>query len=93
MANVLISADSTCDISGELLENTKALLIPLHIILDDKSYDDGVDIRPDDIYENFAKTGALPKTSAINTQEYIDIFTPYIAKLTRMKPLTGGVEL
>lgn len=80
MANVLISADSTCDISGELLENTKALLIPLHIILDDKSYDDGVDIRPDDIYENFAKTGALPKTSAINTQEYIDIFTPYIEK-------------
>ena len=80
MAKVLISADSTCDISGELLESTGALLIPLHIILNDKSYDDGVDIKPDDIYENFSKTGTLPKTSAINTQEYIDRFTPYLEK-------------
>ena len=61
MAKVLISADSTCDISGELLESTGALLIPLHIILNDKSYDDGVDIKPDDIYENFSKTGMFMK--------------------------------
>ena len=78
MAKILLSADSTCDVSGELLERCKAKLIPLHIILNEKSYDDGVNIKPDDIYANFAKTGKLPKTSAINTQEYIDIFKPYI---------------
>ncbi len=78
MLKILLSADSTCDISGELLEKTGAILMPLHIILDGKSYDDGVDITPDEIYEHFAATGKLPKTSAINTQEYIDKFKPYI---------------
>lgn len=93
MAKVLISADSTCDISGELLESTGALLIPLHIILNDKSYDDGVDIKPDDIYENFSKTGTLPKTSAINTQEYIDIFTPYLEKGYEIVHISLGSSL
>ena len=78
MAKIFLSADSTCDVSGELLERCKAELMPLHIVLEDKSYDDGVNIKPDDIYENFARTGKLPKTSAINTQEYIDKFRPLV---------------
>lgn len=78
MSKIVLSADSTCDISGELLERCQAELIPLHIILDDKSYDDGVNIKPDDIYANFAATGKLPKTAAINTQEYIDRFQPLV---------------
>jgi len=78
MSKILLSADSTCDISGELLARTKVNLFPMHIILGENSYDDGVDIRPDDIYANFKATGKLPKTAAINTQEYIDKFKPYI---------------
>ncbi|HCA56282.1 MAG: DegV family protein [Acutalibacteraceae bacterium] len=78
MSKILLSADSTCDISGELLERTKVQLFPLHIILGEKSYEDGVNITPDEIYANFRATGKLPKTAAINTQEYIDAFKPYI---------------
>ena len=78
MAKILLSADSTCDISGKLLERTGVRLFPMHIILGEKSYDDGVNIRPDEIYANFRATGKLPKTAAINTQEYIDAFKPFI---------------
>lgn len=78
MAKIMLSADSTCDISGELLNRTKAKLFPLHIILGETSYDDGVNIHPDEIYANFRATGKLPKTAAVNTQEYIDFFQPYI---------------
>ena len=63
MAKILLTADSTCDISGELLESTHAQLMPLHIILNEKSFDDGVDITPDEIYRNFDRTGKLPKTA------------------------------
>ena len=77
-AKILLTADSTCDISGELLESTKAQLMPMHIILDEQSFDDGVDITPDEIYAHFGRTGKLPKTAAINTQEYIDKFRPYL---------------
>ncbi len=78
MSKILLSADSTCDISGKLLKSTGARLFPMHIILGEKSYDDGVNITPDEIYANFRATGTLPKTAAINTQEYIDTFKPYI---------------
>ena len=80
MSKILLSADSTCDISGELIERSGVRLIPLHIILEEKSYEDGVNIHPDDIYRSFEQTGKLPKTAAVNTQEYIDIFKPYIAE-------------
>ncbi len=78
MSRILLSADSTCDISGELLESTGARLFPMHIILGEKSYNDGVDIKPDDIYANFNATGRLPKTAAVNVGEYYDHFKPFV---------------
>ena len=67
---VLLTADSTCDLSAELKERYKVQTFPLHIVLGGKSYDDSVDIMPDQIYEHFYQTGELPKTSAVNMEEY-----------------------
>ena len=78
MAKIILSADSTLDVSGELLKSTGAILFPMHIILGETSYDDGVNIHPDEIYANFNSTGKLPKTAAINTAEYMERFKPYI---------------
>ena len=78
MSKIIISTDSTSDIPPELLEKTGIITVPLHVILDGKTYDDLIDIVPDDIYAHFEKTGNLPKTAAVNTQEYIDKFKPYI---------------
>lgn len=75
---ILLSADSTCDLTKEMMEKYHVKLIPLHIILGEKSYDDSVDITPDEIYKNFEATGTLPKTAAVSVQEYLDIFSPYI---------------
>ena len=75
---ILISADSTCDLPKEILEKYHILTTPLHIVLGENTYEDLVNITPEDIYAHFAKTGQLPKTSAVNIQEYIDIFKPYV---------------
>lgn len=75
---VIISADSTCDLPKEILEKYNIITTPLHVTLGEKTYDDLVNITPDEIYEYFEKTGKLPKTSAVNMQEYIDKFKPYI---------------
>lgn len=80
MRKVLLSADSTCDLLDSQKEKYQILSCPLHIILDDKSYDDSVDIFPEELYESFRKTGHLPKTAAVNTEEYIEKFRPYIEK-------------
>lgn len=75
---IIISCDSTSDITPELLEKHGIITVPLHVVLEGKTYDDLVDITPDDIYAHFEKTGNLPKTAAANMQEYIDKFKPYV---------------
>ncbi len=74
MSRIILSADRTCDIGPELQEKYSVNLISYSITLNDKKYMDSVDIFPDDLYEAFHKDGTLPKTSAINPQEYIEYF-------------------
>jgi len=74
MSNIILSADSTCDLSEELKKRYNVNCQPLHVHLGNKLYRDGVDITPDMIYETFDKEKILPKTSAPNPQEYIDYF-------------------
>lgn len=75
--NVIISSDSTTDLSTELKERYNIATLPLGINLGDKTYVDGVDITPDDIYEHHRKTGELPKTSAANLGESLDFFKQF----------------
>ena len=74
MSKIIISSDSTCDLSAELKEKYGIKIIPLGVTLGDKVYRDGVDINPDDIYAHHKKTGELPKTTAANVGESMDFF-------------------
>lgn len=64
MKEVRIIADSTCDLSDELLEKYNITVIPLFIQLDDKSYLDKLEITPKEIFEWSDKNGKTPKTAA-----------------------------
>ena len=75
--NILISADSTCDLSAELRERYNVSIIPLGVTLGDKTLFDGVDITPDQIYAYHEETGILPKTTAANVGDCIDYFKPF----------------
>lgn len=75
---VLLTADSTCDLSEELVKRFDVVINPLHVVLDEQSYLDGVDLTPDDIYRVYNEKKLLPKTAAINTAEFVDFFTPYL---------------
>ncbi|MBO5020550.1 MAG: DegV family protein [Clostridia bacterium] len=75
--NIVITSDSTSDLSPELRERYNIITIPLGVTLGEKNYLDGVDITPDDIYEHHAKTGELPKTAAANVSDCIDFFKTF----------------
>ena len=75
--NIIITSDSTSDLSPALRERYNIKTIPLGVNLGDKTYFDGVDITPDDIYEYHKKTGELPKTTAANVGDCIDFFKPF----------------
>lgn len=75
---VLLTADSTCDLSAEIKERFHVITKPLHIVLEEKNYDDGVNLTPDDIYRTYHEKKVLPKTAAVNAVEFTDFFTPYL---------------
>lgn len=66
---VKIFADSTCDLSEELVKRYDITVVPLHIVLDDREYLDGVEIGPDEIYAWADEHKATPKTSAVSIED------------------------
>ena len=76
--SVKIIADSTCDLSKDLLEKYDISVLPLHIVLGDKEYKDGLEISPDEIYEWSNANKEAPKTSAAAISDTIDIYSKYL---------------
>lgn len=77
---VQIIADSTCDLSQELLEKYNIKILPLMINLEGDSYKDGVEITPDEIYQWSDKVGKTPKTACPSLGDAIDFLTPFTQK-------------
>lgn len=75
---IVLCADSTCDLSPELIEKYQVKILPMHVNLEENSYLDGVDINPDAIYEYYHEHKVLPKTAALNMDEFIDFVKPFI---------------
>jgi len=74
---IKLTADSTIDLSQELVKKFDVEIIPLTVILGDKEHKDGIDICPDDIYRFVEKTGILPKTAATNPELFYEVFKRY----------------
>ena len=90
---VVITADSTCDLSREILARFDIRVIPLTILLGDESYLDGVGFDAQDIYSRYRKDGTLPKTSAPGIQQFMDFFTPILDKGCEIVHLDISAEL
>lgn len=80
MEKIKIFADSTCDLSPELIEQHDIGIIPLNIIFGDDIFQDGVDITTKELYEKVEKYKSLPKTSAASPGVFKTAFEPYINK-------------
>ncbi len=70
-----ITADSTCDLGRDLIERYDIGILPLYVQLGEKTYRDGIDIQPDDIYAHVAAGGGLATTAAVNLADYVRAFT------------------
>ena len=75
---VKIFSDSTMDLSSELKERYNVSMLPLHVLLGEDEYLDGVNITPDEIYKWADANKTTPKTSAPSIEDAVDVFKPYI---------------
>lgn len=70
---IKIMADSTCDLSEEIVQKYNIGVAPLNIIIGDKSYKDKIDIKPDEFYNLLESVIESPTTSMPSPDEYIKI--------------------
>ncbi len=73
--NIKVSADSTCDLSPELIESYGIGITPLYIVRDEQTLRDGLDVKPADLYRWFRESGKLCRTAAVNVADYIAFFS------------------
>ncbi len=76
MSNIRIMADSTCDLSPELIEAYGITVLPLNIVMDGTGYLDGVETNPDAIYAWADANQTTPKTSAPGLAAAIEFLRP-----------------
>ncbi len=72
---IKISADSTCDLSPELIREHQIATVSLIVNKGDESYHDGIDITPDEVFAHVAAGNPLCTTSAVPIGEYEEFFT------------------
>ena len=70
---IRMTADSTCDLSPELIRKYNIGITPLSVIIDGKVFHDGVDVTPRDIFRA-SDAGQSVRTAAVNTYEYREFF-------------------
>ena len=71
---IKITADSTCDLSPELVRELDVEIVPLYVIEDEQTFRDGIGYTPDNIFRHFEETGRLCKTAAVNVTDYQEVF-------------------
>ena len=71
--------DSASDLSKELYKEYDIDMVPLNVLIDDKSYEDVIEIEPKTIYDEL-KNGKSAKTSQPVPEAFKAIFTEYAEK-------------
>jgi DegV family protein with EDD domain len=90
---VIITSDITCDLNWDLEQRYGIKTMPLHIVIGGKSYEDWVNITPEELYEIFYKTKELPHTTAVSVGEYSDFFKQFVDEGYDVVHLSLGSKL
>lgn len=75
-----IITDSTADLTKELYLKYDIDVVPLTIMLGEKTWRDYYDVEPDAYFAMLRNTKAFPTTSQPSPQDFINAFTPFVEK-------------
>lgn len=74
MSKVAIVTDSTAYIPPDLIEQYHLSVAPLVLIWGDETYEDGVDIQPDEFYTRLENAKVIPSTSQATPKTFQKIY-------------------
>lgn len=75
MKKVAVVADGTCCLPRELVEKHDIRLVPICVVYKGKSYRDGIDITPNEVYKIMRRKEDLPTTSTPSAGDFLDAYT------------------
>ncbi|MBD8068074.1 DegV family protein [Bacillus sp. PS06] len=74
MKKVKIVTDSTSDLTIEIAKAYNIEIVPLSIVIDDKTYLDRVDISPKEFIEKMKTSKELPKSSQPAVGQFVELY-------------------
>ena len=90
---VIITTDSTSDLSQELRERYAIRIVPLQIELGGEIFPDDGRFTAEDLYRRYHEDGTLPATAAPSPQEYEEVFEPILAEGCEIVHLSISSEI
>lgn len=80
MAKVKIVADSTCDLSDDLVKAFDISILPLYVNIGGRDYRDRMEIDQDKLFELVSEYKVLPKTASISYLDFEEHLAPWYEK-------------
>lgn len=74
MKKVAIVTDTTACVPQEQVVRFDIEVVPVQLIIEDKTYRDGIDITPTEFYNLLRKTKKLPTTSSSSPNPYLEAY-------------------
>lgn len=93
MNKVLITTDSTADLSPEILETRNIKMVPLYVRFNDESYKDSIDITTLELYKKVETYGFLPKTQAASPGDFEMFFKKYLDEGYKIVHISIGSKI
>lgn len=93
MKKVVITVDSAADLPKNIAKEYGIEIMPMHVVINDKEKNDGVDINAPELFDYVEKTGVIPQTSAVSPGEYADFFDKFTSENKAVVHLSFCSEL
>ncbi|SES61935.1 EDD domain protein, DegV family [Oceanobacillus limi] len=74
MKKIILTTESGADLPEDLAVKHDVQVVPMHIIMDEKDYEDG-SLPVQEIYDYYDRTKKIPSTTSTNSHEYQEFFT------------------
>ncbi|MFC1978543.1 DegV family protein [Chloroflexota bacterium] len=74
MKEVAVVTDSVACVPKELVDSYNIHVVPVNLVIDNRSYRDGIDISAAEVYENLKRWKELPTTSAPSPGTFLEVF-------------------
>jgi DegV family protein with EDD domain len=80
MPKIALVTDSTSSMPQELVDKYGIIVAPQVLIWGNETFEDGVDIMPNEFYQRLSKASVMPSTSQVTVPKFLEIYQKLLAQ-------------